>query len=192
MSPAPRISLRLSRDASGAVRFAAAPDRSPLIATAGTALSQLATAATAPDARPVDVQPVVEISDAAGYERWRADREAIWRAQGGQFTTAGWPEQLPPDQLAAVLLPLAYGTTAARGARKAPRVVADQPGPLFSIRALAESAGPDDIAVGLIAEWLRQAATGPALRVAPPFVEQGGERRELDLGLRWTLAARAG
>jgi hypothetical protein len=46
--PLPRVgSLRLRRDATGAVHVSATPDRSPLVVRAGTALTQLTTAAAA-------------------------------------------------------------------------------------------------------------------------------------------------
>jgi hypothetical protein len=180
--PAP---LKLRRDASGAIRIAAAPDRSPIVARAAAALAQLSERASAPDAGPVDVQLVVQVSDSAAYHRWRSDREALWRAEGGRYTTAGWPAKLTPEALAAVLLPLPYGATVGRG-RKAPRVVAE---PLFTTRSRADGSSADDLAVGLIAEWLHQAAPGPALRLAPPLLELGTERRVLDLGLAWPLAA---
>ena len=177
--------LKLRRDAAGTLRVTAAPDQSPAIVRATAALAQVTRTATAPGAQAVDVQLVVQVSGPAGYQRWRADRETIWRAQGGRFTTAGWPAKLAAEHLAAVLLPLPYGASAGRG-RKAPRVVAD---PLFSTRPLADGSGPDDLALGLLAEWLHQAASGPALRLAPPIVELGTERRVLDLGLQWPLAA---
>jgi hypothetical protein len=151
----------------------------PVVVRAATALAQLTRLADAPDARPVEVQLVVQVSGAAGYDRWRSEREAIWRAQGGDYTTAGWPAKLTPDVLAAVLLPLPYGSDS-------PRVVAP---PLFSTRSQGDGSGPDDLALSLIAEWLRQATSGPALRLAPPVVDLGTERRVLDLGLEWPLAA---
>jgi hypothetical protein len=174
--------LKLRRDGAGGVRVSAAPDRSPLVARAGTALAQLGRMAEGPGARAVDVQLVVQVSDDAGYDRWRAGREASWRKEGGRYTTAGWPRELGADTLAAVLLPLPYG-------RKGSRVVA---GPLFSTRSRADGSGAEDVALGLIAEWLRQATTGSApFRLAPPLLETGAERRVLDLGLAWPLAAAA-
>ncbi len=178
-------SLKLRRDAGGAIRLASAPDPSPHLARATLALTDLAALASAPDARPVDIQLVVQVSDAAGYQRWRSDRETIWRAQGGRYTTAAWPAKLAPGALAAVLLPLPYGASAGRG-RKAPRVVGD---PLFSSTPPADGSEPDDLALGLVAEWLQQARSGRALRLAPPLLESGTERRVLDLGLQWPLAA---
>jgi hypothetical protein len=179
--------LKLRRDAAGAIRMAAEPDRSPDVTRAAGALAQITRLTSAPEARPLDVQPVVQVSDPAGYLRWRSDREVIWRAQGRRYTTAGWPAKLPPDLLAAVLLPLPYGATAGRG-RNAPRVVAE---PLFSTRSQADGSEAQDIALGLIAEWLHQATSGPAMRVAPPILEIGTQRRVLDLGLEWPLAAAA-
>jgi hypothetical protein len=179
--------LKLRRDAAGALRMAAEPDRSPDVARAAAALAQIDRLASAPEARPLDVQPVVQVSDPAGYRRWRSDREAIWRAQGPRYTTAGWPAKLPFDVLAGLLLPLPYGATAGRG-RNAPRVVAE---PLFSTRSRADGSGAQDMALGLIAEWLHQATSGRALRVAPPILEIGTERHVLDLGLEWPLAAAA-
>ncbi len=182
----PRLApLKLRRDAAGAIRIAAEPDRSPDVARAAEALAQVTRLASAPEARPVDVQLVVQVSNPAGYRRWRSDREVIWRAQGRRYTTAGWPAKLAPDLLAAVLLPLPYGATAGRG-RNAPRVVAE---PLFSTRSRADGSEAQDLALGLIAEWLHQAASGPAMRVAPPILEIGTQRRVLDLGLEWPLAA---
>jgi hypothetical protein len=177
--------LKLRRDAAGSIRIAAEPDRSPDVARAAGALAQITRLASAPEARPVDVQPVVQVSDPVGYRRWRSDREVIWRGQGGRYTTAGWPAKLPPDLFAAVLLPLPYGATAGRG-RNAPRVVAE---PLFSTRSRADGSEAQDLALGLIAEWLYQATSGPAMRVAPPILEIGTQRRVLDLGLEWPLAA---
>ncbi len=180
--PSRRATLKLRRDAAGAFRTAAEPDHSPEVARAAGALAQITHLASGPEARPVDVQPVVQVSDPAGYLRWRSDREVIWRAQGGRFTTAGWPAKLRHDLFAAVLLPLPYGAPAGRG-RKAPRVVAE---PLFSTRPQAD--GSEAIALGLIAEWLHQATAGPAMRLAPPVLEIGTQRRVLDLGLAWPLA----
>lgn len=184
----PRLgALKLRRDAAGAVRFTSAPDRTPLTVRATTALAELARRAEAPGAgRVVDVQPLVQVSDAAGYHRWRSEREAAWRAQGGRFTTSGWPRALAEDRLAAVLLPLPYGTTAA-GGRRGPRVIAD---PLFSTRSLTDGSSVEDLALGLVAQWLSQATSGATvLRVAPPLLEHDGARRVLDLGLAWPLAA---
>jgi hypothetical protein len=184
------LSLKLRRDGGGAVRVIAPRDRSPLVVRATTALSQLTRIADAAGGDVLGVQPVVAVSDRAGYARWRAGRERIWRAQRVPYTTAGWPRELPAGTIAAVLLPLPAGTrTAAGDGRKAPRVVA---APLFSTRSTDDGSGPDDIALGLIAEWLRQASTGATptpLRVAPPLLETTtGERRVLDLGLTWPLA----
>ncbi len=179
------VPLKLRRDAAGAIHVAAEPDRSPVVALAAGALAEITRLASAPEARPLDVQPVVQVSDPAGYLRWRSDREVIWRAQGRRYTTAGWPAKLPLNLLAAVLLPLPYGAIAGRG-RNAPRVVAE---PLFSTRPQAD--GSEAIALGLIAEWLHQATSGPAIRVAPPILEIGTQRRVLDLELKWPLAAAA-
>jgi len=175
------------RDAAGGVRIAAPVDRSPLVVRAATALAHLTRQAEAPGARLVDVQPVVQVRDAAAYRRWRTEREAVWRTQGGRYTTAGWPAELPADRLAAVLLPLPHGA-ARSGGGKPGRMVAD---PLFSTGLRVDGAGPDEIALGLVAQWLRQAASGSAaLRVAAPILEPGdGARRVLDLGLDWPLAA---
>src|SRR4051794_26970015 len=104
--PAP-LKLRLGAD--GRISSAAPPDRGPLIARVGTALSQLNRLAGAAGARPIDVQPVVQVADAIDYGGWRAAREAAWRAQGGAFSTASWPNTLTSDGLAAVLLPLPFG-----------------------------------------------------------------------------------
>jgi hypothetical protein len=187
--PRPRLApLKLRRDAAGAVQIAAAPDRSPDVARAAAALEQISRRAGAPEARPVDVQIVVQVSDSAAYHRWRTEREAIWRAQGGRYTTAAWPAKLAPELLAAVLLPLPYGATAGGRGRKAPRVVGE---PLF-INSRNHASEAEDIAVGLVAEWLQQAASGPALRLAPPILEAGTGRRVLDLGLKWTLATARG
>jgi hypothetical protein len=184
--PRPRLApLKLRRDGAGTIQLAATPDRSPDVARAAAALEQLSRRASAPEERPVDVQLVVQVSDAAGYQRWRTEREAIWRAQGGRYTTAAWPAKLAPELLAAVLLPLPYGATAGGRGRKAPRVVGE---PLFS-SARTHGVEAEDIAAGLIGEWLQQAASGRALRVAPPILEAGTGRRVLDLGLEWTLAA---
>jgi hypothetical protein len=181
--------LKLRRDATGAVRVSAAPDRAPVVARAATALAELSRQTDAPDTRPVDVQLVVQVRDSAGYPRWRKDRETIWRGQGGRFTTAGWPDELAADLLAGVILPLPYGATPRRG-RPAPRVAAD---PLFSTRTTADGSGPEDIALGLIAEWLSQAQSSDRpSRLAPPILETGTERRTFDLGLRWSLPEAAG
>jgi len=185
--PPPRIPpLKLRRDAAGAIRIAAAPDRAPVLERAAAALAEVNRLASAPAARPVDVQLVVQVSDAAGYRRWRADREAIWRAHGGRHTTAGWPAELPSGTLAAVLLPLPHGAASAGRGRTAPRVVAE---PLFTTRSRADGSEAEDVAVGLVAEWLHQATAGRPLRLAPPLLEVGTDRRVLDLGLPWPLAA---
>ena len=189
MSPSRLAPLKLRRDAAGAMRIAAAPDRAPVIARAAAALTEVSRLASAPDARPVDVQLVVQVSDPAGYSGWRSDREVIWRAQGGRYTTAGWPAKLAPDHLAAVLLPMPYGATAGRG-RTAPRVVAE---PLFSTRSRTHGSEAEDIALGLVAEWLHQATSGRAMRVAPPILDEiGAGRRVLDVELQWQLAGPAG
>jgi hypothetical protein len=183
--PSRRISLKLRRDAAGAIQVAGAPDTSPDVARVAAVLDQVTRLASAPEARPVDVQPVVQVSDPAPYRRWRSDREAIWRAQRAPYTTAGWPAKLAPGLVAGVLLPLPYGATAG-GGRKAPRLVA---APLFSTRPRTDGF-PEDIALGLIGEWLRLAATsGPPMRVAAPILEIGSDRRAFDLGLEWPLAA---
>ncbi|QEC48311.1 hypothetical protein FSW04_12540 [Baekduia soli] len=181
--------LKVCRDAAGGVRIAAPPDRSPVVVRAATALTELTRRAGADGARPVDVQPVVQVCDPEAYARWRSGREVVWRAQGGRYTTASWPAALAPDEMAAVLLPLAAGA-AARPGGKAPRVVAD---PLFSTGSRAKGAEAEDVALGLLAEWLRRSVPGPALRVAPPLLELvtaagTGPRRGLDLGLDWPLA----
>jgi hypothetical protein len=178
-----RITLRRGGD--GAVRATGEPDRSPHIVRATTGLAQLARLAEAPGAQPVDVQLVVQVSDAAGYAAWRDAREATWRAQGGRFTTAGWPSRLPDRMRAAVLLPLPFGPAETGGART-PTVIAD---PLFSTRPTDDGSDPDDIALGLVAEWLRQAATGTRpLRPAPPLLHDGAaEARVLSFGLVWPL-----
>jgi hypothetical protein len=180
----PLAPLKLRRDAAGAIQVTAAPDLAPVVARAADGLTQLARRASAPDASPLDIQPVVQVSDAAGYPRWRSAREAIWRGQGRRYTTAGWPANLRPDLRAAVLLPLPYGATG--GGRNAPRAVAE---PLFSTRSRTDGSEVEDIAAGLIAEWLHQSISGPALRVAPPLLELGTQRRVFDLGLQWPLAA---
>jgi hypothetical protein len=177
--------LKLRRDAGGALQVTGAPDASPLILRATIALGKLTEAAAAPGAKAVDVQPIVQVCGAAGYARWRADRETAWRAHGGRYTTAAWPAKLGPEDIAAVLLPLPLGATSGGSGRKAPRVVAD---PLFSSRSTSDGSGPDDLATGLISEWLHQATQGPrALRVAAPIVEAGDTRRVLTLGIAWPL-----
>jgi hypothetical protein len=180
-----RITLRRGGD--GAIRLTGEPDRSPNVVRATTALAQLRKLAEAPGAEPVDVQLVVQVSDAAGYERWRDAREQTWRAEGGRFTTSGWPRGLPAAARAAVLLPLPYGTATTAGATT-PQVIAD---PLFSTRPTDDGSTADDVALGLVAEWLRQAAAGTRpLRPAPPLLHDGAaERRILDLGLIWPLPA---
>ncbi|WP_027006272.1 hypothetical protein [Conexibacter woesei] len=180
-----RITLRRGGD--GSVRISGEPDRSPHVVRATTALAQLKRLAEAPEAEPIDVQLVVQVSDAAGYARWRDARERTWRAEGGSFTTSGWPRRLPEGSRAAVLLPLPYGASTTAGA-KTPRVIAD---PLFSTRPTDDGSTADDVALGLVAEWLRQAGTGTRpLRPAPPLLHDGtSERRVLDLGLIWPLPA---
>jgi hypothetical protein len=172
--------LKLRRDAAGRIQAVSAPDRSPAVARAGTALAHLTRLADRPGASPIDVQLVVETSDAAGYARWRSDREAAWRAQGGHYSTASWPAALGPRGVAAVLLPLPFGVAA-----PSPVVAA----PLFTSNTGADGSGAEDVAVRLIAEWLHQAASGPALRLAPPVLATTAGRRVLDLGLRWPLPA---
>jgi hypothetical protein len=180
MFPSDRpLKLRLGAD--GRISSAAPRDRGPLIVRAGTALAQLNRLAGAAGARPVDVQPVVQVADASSYPSWRAAREATWRAQGGAFSTASWPDTLAPGGLAAVLLPLPFGKADGRGARTA-AVVAS---PLFASR--ADGSDPEDIALGLLGEWLRQAASGPTLRLTAPILETSSERRVLDCGLKWPL-----
>lgn len=181
-----RITLRRGGD--GTVRISGEPDRSPLIVRATTGLAQLARLAQAPGAQPIDVQLVVQVSDAGGYARWRDAREQTWQAEGGRFTTAGWPPSLPEGMRAAVLLPLPYGAAQTAGA-DTPPVIAD---PLFSTRPTGDGSSADDVALGLVAEWLRQAATGTRpLRPAPPLLHDGtAEARVLGLGLVWPLPAR--
>jgi hypothetical protein len=182
-----RITLR--RGAGGAVRVSSEPDRSPLIVRATTGISQLARLAEAPGAQPIDVQLVVQVAEAADYAAWRDAREATWTAQGARFTTSGWPQTLPENVRAAVLLPLPYGAAVTGGAAT-PRVIGD---PLYSTRPTDDGSGPDDVALGLVAEWLRQAGLGTTpFRPAPPLVHQGtAPARVLDLGLIWPLPAAA-
>lgn len=189
MAPPRLAPLKVRRDAAGGVRIAGAPDRSPLVARAGTALTELTRRAAADGARPVDVQPVVQVSDAGRYRAWRLNRERIWRAQGDAWGTGTWPEAIAPDHLAAVLLPLAPAAAANPG-DPASHLVAE---PLFSTGTRADGAGAEDMALGLIAQWLRLAVAGPALLVAAPVLELVGDRttngrRTLDLGLRWPMA----
>jgi hypothetical protein len=180
-----RITLR--RGPGGAVSVSSGPDSAPLVVRATTALSQLARLGEAPGARPVDVQLVVQVADPAEYAAWRDARDATWRGQGGRFTTAGWPRRLPEGVRAAVLLPLPYGAAVTNGAAT-PRVIGD---PLFSTRPGEDGSGPDDVGLGLVAEWLRQAAAGTTpFRPAPPLLHDGNtEARVLDLGLVWPLPA---
>lgn len=136
-------------------------ERAKLEKSIGGALSRLA---AAPDT--LEVQLLVQVVTAGGYDDWRAAREKAWRKQGGQWSTASWPAAIDAEEIAGLLLPVSAGRVGpALG--KHPRAVAE---PLFSKGEAPEGVGPRDLVLALVADWLGHVAQ-PGWRIAPPVVE---------------------
>lgn len=179
-----RVSVRL--DPAGRMSMRSDAERTARVAELGRAVRVLAGRPAASDARALDVQVVVQISDAAGYGRWKADRERTWRRQGGRFTTASWPRALTPEGSGAVLLPLPAGRSSAPG--REPKAVAS---PLFTTDT---SGDHEDVVLRTLVRWAAAPGTERPVRLAAPVLEivRGGrvaERRVVGFGLDWPLQA---
>jgi hypothetical protein len=178
-----RVSVRL--DPAGRMTMRSDTERTARVAQLGHTVRALAGRPAASDARALDVQVVVQVSDAAGYGRWKADRERTWRRQGGRFTTASWPRALTTEQSGAVLLPLPAGRSGAPG--REPKAVAS---PVFTTDTSGDHEG---IVLRTLVRWAAAPGTERPIRLAAPVLEvvragRVAERRVASFGIDWPLA----
>jgi hypothetical protein len=153
-------------------------DRRALCAELG-ALAELARRAEQPDTAVQDVQLVAQVCGPASYHAWKVTREKAWGKQGGQYTTASWPDALDPLAYAVLLLPLPAGRVGL-AAGKHPKPVAT---PIFTSGKPVTGGTYDDLVLGLVARWACNPGEWASARLAPPVVElmhrQGVYQRRL-------------
>ena len=178
-----RVSVRL--DAAGQATMRSDAERGPRVAELARSMRALAGRAAGADTRALDVQLVVQVSDAAGYGRWKADRERTWRRHGGRFSTASWPRALSADQSGAVLLPFPPRPSAPAPGRE-PKVVAS---PLFTTDT---SGDHEDVVLRMVVRWAADPGTERPVRLAAPVLEtvragRVANRRVVGFGIDWPL-----
>jgi hypothetical protein len=160
--------------------------------TLSRALVELDRRRAEPHMRCFDLQLVVRVADAAAYPALRGYQSASWSAQDARWTTATWPDEVPPDTAVGVLLALPYDLFVPPSRALSPTDALPVAEPIFAF-------GPDRdaLVMGLVAGWAAVPGTGVTARLAPPIVEAmdgrgPAGRRAVDLGQRWALAAAPG
>lgn len=143
-------------------------------------------------ARPVDVQPLIQLVRAASYPAWRQGWEKSWRKKQTGLSTADWPDSLDESEVGALLVPVSAGRVGT-ALGKFPRPVAE---PTLIVGHVAEGTDPEDAALAVVAQWFEHLAP-PGTISAPPVVETivGGrvDRRWVArFGVAWTLPAADG
>lgn len=151
-------------------------------------LAMLTERAGQPYVNVLQIQLVAQVCGSLNYQSWRQARERTWRREGRGNTTRAWPEQLPADHCAVVLLPLPVGRISTT-MREHPPLMAT---PVFAHGPLAESTGYHDALLGLVTKWVANPGFGVTAQLAPPIVETIAhgrilERRVESFGLDWPI-----
>lgn len=160
-----------------------------VVASIDRALAILA-ARQAAGVKTLDLQLVVQACPPGPhYARWRKDRHRLFQRSNKALGTSQWPEQLPRNHFALLLLPYPAGKVGAAlaGAKL-------QAEPMF-IRPIVKDdiAWLDLMAAQLIRSWLHWTPADMTVAAAPPVLEELRlgrlhARRLFDCGLRsWPL-----
>jgi hypothetical protein len=137
----------------------------------------------------LDVQLVIQAcSPGTGYLRWRKERQRLFQRSNQTLTTEHWPDRLPHNQFALLLLPYPAGKVgpalAGTNLRASPMV--------FFPGVYDDPAWLDLMTAEIIRSWLHWTPEGMSVAVAPPVLEEFRvghlHRRSLfDCGLSWPL-----
>ena len=173
----------------GEVTIRSDRDRRSLLQAIERSVRGLEERAEAEGTRVLDVQLVGQVCAGPSYGQWKADRERVWRRQGGKFGTDAWPGTIESGAYGALLLPLPAGRVGL-AAGKNPRAIAS---PLFTTGAPPDGRY-EDLVLSVLARWMSNPADGLAARLAPPVIEvvQRGrvvDRRLAGFGIAWPLPA---
>jgi hypothetical protein len=116
--------------------------------TLSRALVELDRRRAEPHMRCFDLQLVVRVADAAAYPALRGYQSASWSAQDARWTTATWPDEVPPDTAVGVLLALPYDLFVPPSRALSPTDALPVAEPIFAF-------GPDRdaLVMGLVAGW---------------------------------------
>lgn len=138
----------------------------------------------------LDLQLVVQACPAGEqYPRWRKERHRLLQRSNKAWSTVQWPERMPRDRFALLLLPYPAGKVgpALAGAKL-------QAEPMFFQPSVKEdSAWLDLMAAQIIRAWLHWTPADLSVAAAPPVLEEFRlgrvhSRRLFDCGLRsWPL-----
>lgn len=162
-----------------------------VIASIDRALAILA-ARQASGVATLDLQLVVQACPpGTHYARWRKDRHRLFQRSNKSWSTVQWPEQLPQDRFALLLLPYPAGKVgpALAGAKL-------QAEPMFIQPTVKSDSGWLDLMTAqIIRSWLHWTPAGMSVATAPPVLEEFRlgrlhSRRLFDCGLSsWPLPA---
>lgn len=136
------------------------------------------------------LQPVVQFCGAARYPSWARDWQTAWRRVGVRDAKVLWPDALPIDHTAALLVPVPPGRVGlAIGRHPVPQVV-----PLLAHAHLPADVDATDFALNLLLHWIEGRPAGHPIELAAPVLEYAPtghvERRHLETyGQRWTVRA---
>lgn len=146
--------------------------------------------ATGGGARTRQLQPVVQFCGAARYPSWAREWQTAWHRAGVRDAKVLWPDMLPIDHTAALLVPVPPGRVGlAIGRHPVPQVV-----PLLAHAHLPADVDATDFALNLLLHWLEGRPPGQPIELGAPVLEYatGGrvERRRLETyGQRWPVRA---
>lgn len=175
----------------GTVRIASARDRKRMTRQLRQGLARLAELVDQPYVDAFRIQLVAQVCGARSFPAWRETRGALWRKQSSKYSTSTWPQTLPEDHLAAVLLPLPVGPVSTTAGDHPPLLAT----PLFTHgrpRPFDSYAPYYDGVLGLVTSWVSNPAFCVTALLAPPVVEtiafdRIAERTVESFGVEWPL-----
>lgn len=151
-------------------------------------LAELRRDAGRPGVIALDIQPLLQIVSATSYGRWAKEWQTALRKNGVRTPRLFWPDALPHDQVAVLLLALPAGRVG-RGVGKHPKPIAE---PLLAHAAPPAEVPTANLALAVLLRWLQGRGDGEAARLAPPVIETLSNGRLLsrevhDYGQQWGL-----
>jgi hypothetical protein len=160
-------------------------DRRRLPAVIHDLQQQAAEAGTA-----LQLQPVVQFCGAVRYPSWARGWQSAWQRAGVRDAKVAWPDAIPVDHTAALLIPVLPGRVGlAIGKHPIPQVI-----PLLAHAHLPADVDAADFALNLVLQWIDTRPPGQPIELAPPVLEYATtgrvDRRQLETyGQRWPLPA---
>lgn len=142
------------------------------------------------EAQALQLQPVVQFCGATRYPSWARGWQTAWARAGVRDPKIVWPDALPLDHTAALLVPVPPGRVGlAIGRHPVPQVI-----PLLAHAFLPGDVDAADFALNLLLHWLDTRPAGASVVLGPPVLEYASsgrvDRRQLETyGQNWPLPA---